>query len=423
MPPMRSNARLSLAAFGPGLLVAATGVGAGDLLTGALAGSAAGLALVWAVPVGALLKLGLAEGIARWQMATGETLLEGWSTRLGRPVRWLFAAYLFGWTLFTGSALAGACGVAGTAILPLGDDPHASKVIWGAVHALAGWALVRAGGFKLFERTMALFVGVMFVSVVAAAALSVSDWGELLRGLTRPSVPDGSTGWLLGLLGGVGGTVTLLSYGYWIREEGREGGEGLAISRVDLAAGYGATALFGVAMVIVGSGVALERGPMMALALAGQLEAVAGPAGRWLFLVGFWGAVFSSLLGVWQGVPYLFADFVRSRPSSSREQGETDVTRTAPYRWYLAAIALLPLPLLALPVREAQLAYAIFGAFFMPFLAVTLLYMNNRTRWIGRRFRNGVAANAVLLVTLALFAWIGLGQAARDLPRVLRFLF
>jgi len=36
--------------------------------------------------------------------------------------------------------------------------------------------------------------------------------------------------------------------------------------------------------------------------------AVVGPAARWAFLVGAWGAVFSSLLGVWQSVPYLFAD-------------------------------------------------------------------------------------------------------------------
>ena len=43
MLAMRRPPRLTLAAFGPGLLVAATGVGAGDLLTGALAGSAIGL--------------------------------------------------------------------------------------------------------------------------------------------------------------------------------------------------------------------------------------------------------------------------------------------------------------------------------------------------------------------------------------------
>jgi hypothetical protein len=32
-----------------------------------------------------------------------------------------------------------------------------------------------------------------------------------------------------------------------------------------------------------------------------------------VFLLGFWGAVFSSVLGVWQSAPYLFADFVALR--------------------------------------------------------------------------------------------------------------
>jgi len=42
-----------LAILGPGILVAATGVGAGDLATGALAGSKLGPAVLWAVVVGA----------------------------------------------------------------------------------------------------------------------------------------------------------------------------------------------------------------------------------------------------------------------------------------------------------------------------------------------------------------------------------
>jgi hypothetical protein len=51
-------------------------------------------------------------------------------------------------------------------------------------------------------------------------------------------------------MGGVGGTVTVLCYGYWIREENRQGAEDLRVCRIDLAVGYLMTALFGMAMVI-----------------------------------------------------------------------------------------------------------------------------------------------------------------------------
>ena len=56
-----------LAIFGPGILVAATGVGAGDLATGAFSGGELGVAVLWAVVLGAGLKFVLNEGLARWQ--------------------------------------------------------------------------------------------------------------------------------------------------------------------------------------------------------------------------------------------------------------------------------------------------------------------------------------------------------------------
>ena len=103
-------------ALAPGILIAATGVGAGDLMTASLAGSAVGIAIVWAACAGAVLKWFLNEGIARWQMATGTTLLEGWVTRLGRWIQWVFLVYLVVWTFVTGGALVTACGVAATGL-------------------------------------------------------------------------------------------------------------------------------------------------------------------------------------------------------------------------------------------------------------------------------------------------------------------
>jgi len=48
-----------------GLLVAATGVGAGDLITASLAGSNLGVVILWAAVAGAVFKWLLNEGIAR----------------------------------------------------------------------------------------------------------------------------------------------------------------------------------------------------------------------------------------------------------------------------------------------------------------------------------------------------------------------
>ncbi len=385
----------------PGILLAATGVGAGDLLTSTLAGSEAGLGVLWAVAVGAFLKFLLTEGIARWQLATGTTVLEGWNDRLGVWVRWLFLAYLALFTLVVGGALTSACGVAGAAIFPLGDSDQ-SRLIWGAAHSIVGMWLVRRGSFVFFERIMSALVGVMFVTVVGTVFAIGPDWGAVAAGFV-PQIPQSGSTWILAVLGGVGGTVTLLLYGYWIREQGRAGMADLRRSRLDLAVGNGVTAIFGVAVVIIGSRLQLSgSGADLASQMADQLGAAIGPAGRGVFLAGFWAAVFSSLLGVWQGVPYLFADFWEMRGGGRTE----NLRETRAYRWYLTAITFVPLLLIQQPVRLIQLVYGICGAAFLPLLALTLLILNSRRDWVGDRFRSGALLNAALGFTLLFFAYL-----------------
>ena len=102
-----------LALLGPGILVAATGVGVGDIAGAGFAGSKLGYAILWAAVLGAFIKFVVNEGLARWQLATGETLLEGAVLRFGRPVRWFFLVYLLVWSWAVGSALISACGIAG----------------------------------------------------------------------------------------------------------------------------------------------------------------------------------------------------------------------------------------------------------------------------------------------------------------------
>lgn len=406
-----------LAILGPGILVAATGVGAGDLLTASLAGSRVGLAILWAALVGSFMKWVLNEGIARWQLATDTTLLEGWVNRLGRWIEWIFIPYFLLWSFFVGGALISGCGVAASSLIPLGD-PTTSKNVWGIIHTLVGLLLVWLGGFALFERLMAACIGVMFVCVIVTAGLLAPDWGAVVQGLVIPGIPTEGLPWMMGVLGGVGGTVTLLSYGYWIREKNRRGQEGVRICRIDLGVAYALTALFGIAMVIIGSRIRVEgQGVRLAGQLAEQLALALGPWGKWMFLLGFWGAVFSSLLGVWQSAPYLFADFLALRRTRSPEAGRTlDLKQTGAYRGFLVGIAIVPMITLWLTVERIQLAYAVMGAMFMPLLAVTLLILNTKKRWVGSTFRSRWWINVVLVIIVLLFAYIGVQQLRGVLP-------
>jgi Mn2+/Fe2+ NRAMP family transporter len=379
------------------MLIAATGVGAGDLATASLTGSRLGLAVLWAVVLGAFLKFVLTEGLTRWQLATGQTLLEGAMRHLGRPLEVGFLAYLLLWSYFVGGALISACGVTAQALVPLFDDARTGKIVFGVVHSLAGLVLVRLGGYRLFEKVMGACVAVMFATVLATAVLLGPDWDAALRGLLWPAIPQmGGEGlaWTVAVMGGVGGTLTVLCYGYWIREEGRRGPEDLAVCRMDLGVAYGMTALFGLSMVVIGSTIHVEGGGAMLLVrLADRLQEILGPAARWAFLLGAWAAVATSLLGVWQSVPYVFADFwaMRTRRGQPPEAAVPVDTRGLPYRAYLYALALVPLLGLYATFEQVQKAYL----------------LNGDARRIGLRHRNRPATTAVLLLTLLLFLYFG----------------
>jgi Mn2+/Fe2+ NRAMP family transporter len=388
----------------PGILVAATGVGAGDLINASLAGSELGLTILWAAWMGAILKWLLNEGIARWQLATGTTLLEGWKNEIGGWLCWIFSVYLVLWTVFVGGTIIKACGVAGAALFGSG-----SVLMWGAAHSIVGIVLVLMGGFVFFEKVMSVCIGVMFCTVTFSAfRVGVALDGAFWQGLLVPRVPAHGLEWTLGVMGGVGGTVTLLSYGYWIGEQNRTGKAGLRACWLDLGLGYLMTAVFGIAMLVIGSQLELGgKGTGVALSISELLGQTLSPFVGWLFLLGFWAAVFSSLLGVWQGVPYLFADFQGVLRGEKRSSQELEKSRS--YKGYLLFLGLAPLVIQSLSLKQIAMVYAVLGSLFMPFLAGTLLYLNG-LKLKGSEFRNPWWVNLGLVLTLVFFGYQGFSE-------------
>jgi hypothetical protein len=71
------------------------------------------------------------------------------------------------------------------------------------------------------------------------------------------------------------------------------------------------------------------------LDMAGILGESFGRTGELVFLVGFWAAVATSTLGVWQGVPYLFAHIIGLMKGAPGADAEREVsTRSRLYRGY-----------------------------------------------------------------------------------------
>lgn len=406
--------------LGPGLLAAATGVGAGDLVATMVAGARFGTVLLWAAVLGAALKLALGEGVGRWNLASGATLLDGWR-RLGYWATVFFGVYIVIWGFVYGATAMSAVG------LPLNALFGGLSVrYWAMIAGVLGLVLVWMQRYQVFEKFMTVLVLIKFVSVVSVAFLVSPDLGALANGLV-PRLPDGSAIYVLGLIGGVGGTITMAAYGYWMIAKGWKGIGWLSMMRLDNAVGYIMTAIFVIAMLIVGAeillGQDLTESDSGLLTLGTELGARYGDWARILFLVGFLAVTTTSLLGVWNGVSLLFTDWTRTirlphgdkaeigadtvttGPATATTTGyeATEAERSLPFRAYLLWLTLPPMALLFFDRPFAlTLVYGVLGAAFMPFLGISLIMLLNSKR-IAPEGRSGWLSNTLLTAASALF--------------------
>lgn len=406
---------------GPGLIAAGTGVGAGDLVATLVAGSQFGYMLLWAAVLGCVLKIILVESVGRWYLATGQTLFHGWRS-LGRWTTMYFGIYVVIWGFVYGATAMSSSALPLAALFPAVD-----LKIFAVLSGLLGLVLVWFGSYALFEKLIAALVGVMFLAVVGSAVVAAPNLGELASGMV-PRMPPGSLFYVLGLAGGVGGTITLAAYGYWLQEKGWRQPRWMAVMRIDNTVAYVMTGIFVVSMLIVGAellhaaNIALTRGDRGLLDLAAVLGERYGRTWAVIFLIGFWASSFSSLIGVWNGVSLMFADFVahlRQPGDAATEQVKTPGARSKEARAYMLWLTFPPMLLLFLDQPFMLIVgYGALGALFMPFLALTLLFLMNSKR-LDPQWRNGPLSNLLLGITCALFMVLG----ARELMSVLRSLF
>lgn len=402
--------------IGPGIVAAATGVGAGDLVATLIAGERYGHQLLWAAVAGTILKVALAEGVGRYVLTSGRSMFEGWSSLPGPKLgalNWAglyFGVYVVIWGFVYGAAAMSASALPMAALFPALD-----LKTWGMVAGVTGLALVLIGGYGLFEKIMAALVAVMFVTVVGLAVVVVPDVPRLLTGLW-PTLPANSGFYVLGLIGGVGGTITMAAYAYWLTAKGWRGPGFVRTMRIDNRIAYGMTGLFVIAMLIVGaellhaSGTALQGGDRGLLDLGEVLEARFGRPTAVAFLIGFAAASFSSLIGVWQGVSLMFADFVAH--AAGRPHEASKGLRDFAFRAYAHWLTFPPMALLFLDRPYALIiAYGVLGSLFMPFLAGTLLWLLNTSR-TPTEWRSGWVSNLLLALSAALFAVLAMREIA-----------
>ncbi|GHH11801.1 Nramp family divalent metal transporter [Streptomyces lanatus] len=413
--PTTRRGRLTV--LGPGLVLAATSVGAGDMVT-SLAGAAGyGMALLWAIAVGVVLKYALTEAVGRLYLASGLTVIAS----LRAAARWLpyaFLVFVLVIGLLYGAALSSVASLALTTLFPALPLRPLAVVI-----ALASAGLVYVGRYALFERVMSGFMLAKFIGMVVLAVVTVvriDDPATLVSSL-RPRLPEGDLITVLALIGGVGGTAGVASYSYWVRERRWRHQSWLPVMRADSAVSYAVTFLFVVCTSIVGTGLLFGTGRTITgndglAALADPLGADLGSVARVLFLGTFFLVTLSALVGGFNALCYLLADSLRTLRGVPDAEAERHMgQRSRPYRLFVlyCAVTSVAVIFMGRPVRLV-LTYAAVGSLVLPLLSGALLVLLNR-RGLQAPYRNKTVSNVLLSSSFVLFGVLAVVQLKETL--------
>ncbi|HEX8668061.1 MAG TPA: Nramp family divalent metal transporter [Allosphingosinicella sp.] len=203
---------------GPGIVAAGVGLASGEFILYPYIASQVGLVFVWAAAVGLATQFFINMEIERYTLATGETVLTGFS-RLGRHWGLVFVALAMCSNLWPGWA---------TGAATLVTYLVGGSVRWIAVGMLVAIGLILTLSpvvYRALERTQMLkvaAVGLLF-AVALAVAIPASLWAQTPALVAQPRIPAEELGWalLLGALAyaGAGGGQNLCQSN-WIRDKG-----------------------------------------------------------------------------------------------------------------------------------------------------------------------------------------------------------
>jgi len=403
MPGRPSRLLARLRSVGPGAMVAAAFLGPGTVTTATLAGARFGVTLLWALLFSVVATVVLQEMSARLGLVTGEGLGEAvrrrFAGRLSRPaaVLLVLGAVVIGNAAYqTGNLLGGALGMEAVA--------GGGTRVWAVALAIAAFALLWSGSYRLVERTLVALVATMTIVFVATAAVLLPPLPELAAGLVPDRAVSGEA--LLVATGLVGTTVVpynLFLHASAVRERW-SGPEDMGPARADTIFSVGVGGLASVAIVVAAA--AGVTGEVESAAdMAVQLEPLLGGWARGFFAAGLLGAGLTSAITAPLAAAYAAAGMLGwdrdLRSARFRAVWGTVLASGAIF----ATAGVRPVP----AILFAQAA----NGLLLPAVAVFLLAVVNEER-MGR-WRNGVVLNlAGAGVTL-----LALGLGLRSLVGVL----
>ena len=210
--------------IGPGMILAASIVGSGELIATTTLGAETGYTALWVVLLSCFIKPAIQAELGRYTIATGQTGLEAFDQVPGPRIRvnwvvWAWAVMVLLTLLQVGAMFGGVSQVMNEIV------PSVPVNAWVFFFLALTLALLLGGGYERIERLAMVKVG-LFTLLTLLAALILTrmpqyfSWSEVSRGL-QFGLPEGGLTTAVAVFGitGVGATEFFM-YTYWCVEKG-----------------------------------------------------------------------------------------------------------------------------------------------------------------------------------------------------------
>lgn len=306
--------------LGPGLILSASIVGSGELIATTTLGARAGFVTLWVILVSCIIKVALQLEFGRHAINTGESTMASFNQlpgpKFGRA-NWT----IWAWLLIMALKFIQVGGIVGGVALALNIAfPGVSIPLWTWLSAVSVALLVFKGYYRSVEKIcLAMMFAFTLLTIACVAFLQFTEyavsWGDIFGGL-KFGLPAAAVGVAIAAFGitGVGGDE-IMYYNYWCLEKGYAAFTGpkkdspewyerargwIRVMYLDAIVSMIIYTIATAAFYLLGAAVLHGRGEIpkgfeMVKILSRMYTETLGPWAMWVFLVGAFVVLYSTL--------------------------------------------------------------------------------------------------------------------------------
>lgn len=291
----QSNILSWLKGLGPGLIIAALVFGPSKMTITSKLGANYGFSLLWIIVVAIFFMVIFTNMSARIGYATQQSLLSSIKARWGKGAGIIIGLGVF---LVCTSFQAGNSVGVGVA---LGELTHTSNTIWIIAFNIISIALLFFRGFyKVLEWLMIALIGLMLLSFIVTVFMINPDLVQTAAGFV-PSIPEGSQGLVIAFMASCFSIVGAFYQSYLVQERRRiqQLAQLQPKKRSDSVTGIIILGFMSAIVLICAAAILHPRNISVKTAsdMSVALQPLFGSYASGLFLIGLFGASFSSIIG------------------------------------------------------------------------------------------------------------------------------